>query len=60
MLKKNICIVVVECFPILKHCILIGLCEMAENFCTAIFRGGLTSPPLIQNSYNKILWLSMV
>ena len=39
-LKKNkmkICILAVEHFPVLKHCILIGLYEAAENFSAAIF-----------------------
>ena len=54
LLQKNICMLTIEYFPVLKHCILIGLFEMVENFFTAILGGGLTSFSLIENPYNKI------
>ena len=38
-------------FSVLKHLILIGLCEVAENVCMVIFGGGLTPSPLIQRPY---------
>ena len=40
-------------FFVLKHCIVIGLCEVAENFCTAIFGCDLTYFHLIQNPHRK-------
>ena len=53
LLWKNICILAVEHFSVLKHCILIGLCKVVENFYMAIFRDGLKFS-LILNPNNKI------
>ena len=41
-------------FFYLEHCILITLNEVAENFCTTIFEGGLESSGFIQNSCYEI------
>ena len=44
LLQKNTCMIAVEHFSVLKHsCILIGLCKVAENFCSAAFGGRLSS-----------------
>ena len=56
---ENFCILVVDHFSVFKECILIGLCELSKNICTAILGGDLTSSSLIQNPYNKIYGLSM-
>ena len=53
-LRKNICVLTMENFSVLKNCISIVSCEMVENFCKVIFWGlsyifSSTSEPQLQN-----------